>query len=69
MKENLEHLDTAESLISEFLQDYLRSKKITLKSRTSSGLWLGMTYKEDLEEVKQNLENLKKSGEYPTHIW
>lgn len=69
MRENQNNLETAESLISEFLEDYLASKKIVLKSRTSNGLWLGMTYKEDLEEVKQNLNNLKESGEYPTHIW
>lgn len=66
---NIDHLETAECLISEFLEEYLKEKKLNLKYRTSDGLWLGMTYKEDLEEVKAKLINLKEKGEYPKHLW
>ena len=54
LKQNLDHLETLECLISEFLEDYLKEGKLNLKYRTSDGLWLGMTYKEDLESVKKN---------------
>lgn len=69
LHDNIDHLETAECLISEFLEEYLKEKKLNLKYRTSDGLWLGMTYKEDLEEVKSKLINLKEKGEYPKHLW
>ncbi|MCI8467844.1 MAG: nucleotidyltransferase [Bacilli bacterium] len=69
LKENADNLETSECLISEFLEKYLEEKKISLKYRTSDGLWLGMTYKEDLEEVKDKIKHLKEKGEYPTHLW
>ena len=28
-----------------------------------------MTYKEDLEEVKNKISELKMNGEYPEHLW
>lgn len=66
---NSDSLDTAESLLSEFLEIYLKEKKINLKYCTSNGLWLGMTYKEDLEEVKEKIKQLKELGEYPISLW
>ncbi len=69
MRDNLDNLDKCESLISEFLEVYLNEKKITLKYCTSNGLWLGMTYKEDLDEVKEKLQSLKEKGEYPDNLW
>ena len=57
------------TLISEFLEEYLSQKKITLKYRTSNSEWLGMTYKEDLLEVKNKIKELKEKGEYPNNLW
>ncbi len=69
MKENLNHLESCECLIPEFLEKYLKMGKICLSYRVSSGLWLGMTYKEDLVEVQEKLVLLKKEGVYPEHLW
>ncbi len=69
MKENIDHLDTLECLLPECLEKYLEEGKLTLQYRTSTGTWLGVTYKEDLEEVKQKINALKKKGEYPQHLW
>lgn len=69
MKLNQDNLEKCECLISDFLQESLNEKKLTLKYRTSSGEWLGMTYQEDLETVKEKLEELKAKGEYKTHLW
>lgn len=66
---NKENLEDCECLLSDFLEDYLKNKKITLKYITSNGLWLGMTYKEDLEEVKEKIIELKENGEYPESLW
>lgn len=69
LKQNENQLDGVECLLSDFLETYLKAGKINLKYRTSTSLWLGMTYKEDLEEVKSKIEELKNQGEYPNHLW
>ena len=69
MKKNLDDLEKAECLLTDFLEEYLNQEKITLKYATSNGEWLGMTYKEDLVEVQQKLNELKNKGEYNTHLW
>lgn len=62
-------LETAECLLPDFLEDSLAKNKIILKYRTSNAVWLGMTFKEDLEEVKNKLQELKNKKEYPNHLW
>ncbi|MCI8394942.1 MAG: NTP transferase domain-containing protein [Bacilli bacterium] len=69
LKKNQNNLETAESLISEFLEKSLNENRLKLKYQTSKGEWLGMTYKEDLEEVKEKLNTLKVQGEYNEHLW
>ncbi len=68
MRKNLDHLITAEALLSEFLDEALQNGKLTVKYCTSQGKWLGMTYKEDLDTAKESLQKLKKLGEYPEHL-
>ena len=69
MKENQAHLEDVEALLPVFLEEYLENQKIRLTYQTSKGTWLGMTYKEDLEEVKNKISELKMNGEYPEHLW
>lgn len=69
MKLNQNNLEECESLIPAFLQEYIQKKKVILKYSTSDSLWLGMTYKEDLDLVKEKLKELKEKGEYPLHLW
>lgn len=69
MEEHKEDLNSIECLLTDFLEVYLSHQKITLKYMTSNGLWLGMTYKEDLESAKTKIKELKENGEYPTSLW
>lgn len=69
MKENQENLESAEALLPIFLEECLEKNEIDLIYQTSKGTWLGMTYKEDLEEVKKKITELKMNGEYPEHLW
>lgn len=69
MKEHQAHLEDVEALLPVFLEEYLEKQKIHLTYQTSKGTWLGMTYKEDLEEVKKKIRELKMNGEYPEHLW
>lgn len=69
MKENVDNLENVEALLPIFLEDYLEKEKISLTYKVSNGTWLGMTYKEDLDEVKEKIQELKLKGEYPEHLW
>lgn len=69
MSKNEKNLENCECLISDFLEEYLKQEKISLKYITSSSIWLGMTYKEDLIEVQNKLIKLKENGEYPKSLW
>ena len=69
MHENINNLETVEALLPIFLEDYLEKGQISLTYKVSNGTWLGMTYKEDLDEVKEKLNKLKMKGEYPAHLW
>ena len=60
---------TNEFLLPEVLKKCLDEKSITLKSLVSSSKWIGMTYKEDLETVKNHINNLIERGDYPSELW
>ena len=38
-------------------------------AKTSDSKWMGMTYKEDLPDLKNNIVELIKKGEYPDKLW
>jgi NDP-sugar pyrophosphorylase family protein len=48
---------------------FINEKKGTIKVIPTSAQWFGVTYKEDAPEVKANLEQLVKAGEYPAKLW
>ncbi len=59
----------SEALLPELVKDKLKTGEITLKKVTSNSMWFGMTYKEDLPELKANILNLINQGEYPSKLW
>ena len=60
---------TNEFLLPEVLKKCLDEKSIILKSEVSPSKWIGMTYKEDLETVKNHINGLIERGEYPSKLW
>ncbi len=60
---------TNEFLLPEVLKKCLDENIITLKSRVSPSKWIGMTYKEDLETVKNHINALIERGDYPNELW
>ncbi len=60
---------TNEFLLPEILKKCLDEKSITLKSKVSPSKWIGMTYKEDLETVKNHINSLIERGDYPNELW
>lgn len=69
MKDNLNNLENCECLLTDFLRNQILTKKIILKYQLSQGEWLGMTFKEDLDKVKEKINELKDKGEYDIHLW
>lgn len=54
-----------EFLIPTFIGKLLEEKQISVKVLTSSDTWYGMTYKEDVPNVRKNIEQLVEAGMYP----
>lgn len=64
-----EIISKGELIISETLQKYLKNDEIKLKNIVSSGIWAGVTYKEDLPKLQKTINNLINEGEYPINLW
>lgn len=58
-----------EILLPTVIKERLESNDIVLVNILSKGNWFGMTYKEDLPELKENIKNLIVKGEYPERLW
>lgn len=67
--QNKEELLKSEALLPECLMENIKNKSITLYNCPSNSLWLGMTYRSDLDDVKEKLKELKSKQEYPLHLW
>lgn len=58
-----------EALLPELVKDKLSTGEIRLKNIVSNSMWIGMTYKDDLDEVKKSIGALVEKGEYPKNLW
>ncbi len=59
------NLKTDELLIPNSIKKLLSAGKITVKALPNADQWYGITYKEDLPEVKKALRNYVDQGKYP----
>lgn len=64
-----ENLEKAEFLIPEVVDRMVHDGEVTLIVESTPSKWYGITYKEDLEDFKQAVIEMKKSGEYPEHLY
>lgn len=60
---------TNEFLLPDILKNGISKGFFKLESKVSESKWIGMTYKEDLESVKEHINNLIERGEYPSKLW
>ena len=56
-------------LFTDVDKEKLDENQIELQNLVSNSSWFGMTYKEDLDELKMNIEALIRKGEYPSKLW
>ena len=59
----------SEALLTDLIKAKIKSNEIVLKNIVSNSKWLGMTYKEDLDDLKSGILNLIEAGEYPKNLW
>lgn len=67
--ETSENLETSEFYLPTIVQKSIDNKDATVKVLETTSKFDGMTYKEDLEGVKENILKLVKDGIYPSKLW
>jgi UTP-glucose-1-phosphate uridylyltransferase len=68
LKNNIQN-PKAEFFIPIAADRFIRDSQGIIKVIPTSAQWFGVTYKEDAPEVKENLNELVSSGEYPPQLW
>ncbi len=63
------NIEKAECYLPFVVDGMIRSNKASVKVLQTSGKWFGVTYKEDKQYVRDCINKLKESGEYPKHLW
>ena len=59
----------AEFLIPTFIGGLLEEKKLTVKVLRTNDTWYGMTYKEDVEAVKESFKGMIEVGVYERELF
>ncbi len=66
---DLEYIYTHEALLPDCLKEHMANETIHVLHCPSNSKWIGMTYREDLENVKTEIQKLKEKEVYPNHLW
>lgn len=59
----------SEFFLPEVIKNGINEGLFKLKGETSSSKWMGITYKDDLQDLKKNLNEMIERGEYPSKLW
>lgn len=59
----------AEFLLPMEVDQMIKDNEINLVVETTTAKWYGITYKEDLEQFKQAIVDMKQKGMYPKHLY
>lgn len=69
LEKNKDKLDKCEYLIPDAVYQMIIDKLINVAVLPTTAIWYGITYKEDKQEVVQNINKLIKKREYPNNLW
>ena len=64
-----EDLLKAEFLLPNLVNDMIYDNEIKMRVDMTKAKWYGITYKEDLEQFKQAIIDMKNNGMYPSHLY
>lgn len=59
----------SEVLLPECLKENILNNRIVILNEPSKSIWLGMTYRSDLEFVMKKINELKAQNIYRNHLW
>lgn len=69
LDKNKDNLDSCEFLITDSLNKLVEDNEIVVDVLYTTAIWYGLTYKEDLDELKEAIQKMIKNGEYPQNLW
>ncbi len=58
-----------ECLLPIMVNDFLGEGKLTVRAENSTDRWFGLTYREDMEAVTEELAKLRAAGVYPADLF
>ena len=64
-----DNLENKEFLMPIILDKMIKQNKATMKIIPTNEKWIGMTFREDMQLVRNSLQNLKDAGIYPQKLW
>ena len=67
-KKHIDELDTYELLLPDIISKDIKNGQ-NIKVVTTTSTWMGMTYKDDLDKLKEFILNNIKDGIYPDNLW
>ncbi len=62
-------LEKGEFLLPDEVNNMMQDKEATLYVQTTPAKWYGITYKEELEDFKQAIKDMKTEGKYPAKLY
>ncbi len=68
-KQSEDAILNGECLLPDCLEEYINKNIIKVYNRPTNGKWLGMTYKEDLDYVRCELNKMILDGYYKKGLW
>ena len=69
IKKDKDYLEDAEIFLPDTVKNNIQNKKLKLKNIVSEGIWAGLTYKEDLPDLEEKINNLIEKGDYSNNLW
>ena len=61
--------DDDEFLLPEVIQSQIRNKRFEVEVLQDSGRWCGLTFRQDLDDVRRIISDLVDEGRYPKELW
>lgn len=69
LESNKNNLTDCEFFLPEIVSDLIKTNKVSVDILQTDSKWLGITYKSDLDDVKNEILKLKNSNIYPEKLW
>lgn len=69
LSDNKDNIDSIEYLLPNVLTEMIKKDIIKMRLIPTEEKWMGITYKEDLQSLKDYIKDLKKSGVYPDKLY